>query len=282
MNHWLNIVAQYERLATNDAGSSAAPKRPASKHAGSARTAMIFSPHPDDECIISGLALRLARETNWHVTNVAVTLGSKSGRRAARLRELQNACSQLGFELIVPRERGMENVNLDARRRQRSTWMRNVQAIADILKATRPRVVFVPHDDDGHATHIGTHWLVMDALKTMPRDFDCFIAETEFWRQMKSPNLLVGLDTKTVANLVAALSLHAGEVRRNPYHLRLPAWFIDNVRRSESVLGHGSRSPRATFGILHRLRRWRNGRATDVPPRSKFLSCDANAALLFQ
>jgi LmbE family N-acetylglucosaminyl deacetylase len=37
---------------------------------------LIFSPHPDDECIIGGLALRLLREAKWNVINVAVTLGS--------------------------------------------------------------------------------------------------------------------------------------------------------------------------------------------------------------
>ena len=39
--------------------------------------ALIFSPHPDDECIVGGLALRLLREAKWNVVNVAVTLGGK-------------------------------------------------------------------------------------------------------------------------------------------------------------------------------------------------------------
>lgn len=35
--------------------------------------------------------------------------------------------------------------------------------------------------------------------------------------------------------------MHAGEVKRNPYHLRLPAWMMDNVRRgSEVIAGPGS------------------------------------------
>ena len=72
------------------------PKVPAN-----APKVLIFSPHPDDECIVGGLALRLLREAKWNVINVAVTLGGKKERRAARLRELKQACGFLGFGLAV-------------------------------------------------------------------------------------------------------------------------------------------------------------------------------------
>ena len=49
----------------------AKPERPAV--ALDAPRVLIFSPHPDDECIIGGLALRLQRESGWRVVNVAVT-----------------------------------------------------------------------------------------------------------------------------------------------------------------------------------------------------------------
>jgi hypothetical protein len=61
------------------------PRHP--KVPGNAPKALIFSPHPDDECIVGGLALRLLREKKWNVINVAVTLGGRKERRAARLRE---------------------------------------------------------------------------------------------------------------------------------------------------------------------------------------------------
>src|SRR5208282_1683418 len=68
------------------------------KIAGAPRV-LIFSPHPDDECIIGGLALRLLREAKWNVLNVAVTLGSRRERKVARLHELKMACDFLGFDL---------------------------------------------------------------------------------------------------------------------------------------------------------------------------------------
>ena len=50
---------------------------------------------------------------------------------------------------------------------------------------------------------------------------------------------------------------HVGEVRRNPYHLTLPAWMMDNVRRGgEWVGGQGQAAPEFLFGTLYRLRKW--------------------------
>ena len=227
---------------------------------GDAPKALIFSPHPDDECIVGGLALRLLRESKWNVINVAVTLGSKRERRAARRRELRSACASLGFGLMVPREQGLEHITLKSRKQNRAHWRAAVKVIAGILAEQRPRVIFVPHEHDGHPAHIGTHFLVLDALKTLPAGFQCHVVETEFWGQMTEPNLLVELGVAEVGDLVAALACHAGEVRRNPYHARLPAWLIDNVRRgAERVGGQGGAAPDFVFGAIYRLGKWSRG-----------------------
>jgi hypothetical protein len=155
-------------------------------------------------------------------------------------------------------------------------------AIARHLALTRPRVIFIPHAGDGHPTHAGTHLLVMDALRTLPAAFRCYVVETEFWGQMAEPNLLVESSVADVADLVAALACHVGEVQRNPYHARLPAWLMDNVRRgAESVGGQGGAAPDFTFGTIYRLRQWRGGRMTDVLKRGKFLGATKNPASLF-
>ena len=60
--------------------------------------------------------------------------------------------------------------------------------------------------------------------------------------------------------MMAALSFHVGEVQRNPYHLLVPAWMQDNVRRGgELVGGQGGAAPDFTFATLYRLRRWADG-----------------------
>jgi len=58
----------------------------------------------------------------------------------------------------------------------------------------------------------------------------------------------------------------AGEVRRNPYHARLPAWMMDNVRRGAELwaglrLAGAASSTQAAFASPERLRpRRRAGR----------------------
>ena len=64
-------------------------KPPVSDLLEDAPVALLFSPHPDDECIIGGLPLRLLRETGVRVVNVAVTLGSNKSRQQPRLAELK-------------------------------------------------------------------------------------------------------------------------------------------------------------------------------------------------
>jgi hypothetical protein len=85
-----------------------------------------------------------------------------------------------------------------------------------------------------------------------------------------------------VADLVAGLSLHAGEVRRNPYHLRLPAWLQDNVRRgAELVGGEGSAAPDWPFATLYRLRHWKNGHLEDFSTGGKQISAGQNPGDIF-
>src|SRR4051794_25651970 len=103
MNLYHDFVSQLDRLLRDGKryplGGFPAPARPVV--AADAPRALIFSPHPDDECIIGGLALRLLREAGMRVVNVAVTQGSRVDRQVARWLELEAACEYLGFDLIA-------------------------------------------------------------------------------------------------------------------------------------------------------------------------------------
>jgi LmbE family N-acetylglucosaminyl deacetylase len=222
----------------------------------SAPKVFIFSPHPDDECIVGGLALRLLREKRMNVVNVAVTQGSRKDRQAARWEELRTACEFIGFGLLATGPCGLEGINLKTRNGQPEAWAASVQVIAGLLREHRPAILLVPHAADWNSSHIGTHHLVMDALRTLP-GYAPWVVETEFWGAMTSPNLMVEISPRDVADLIGALSYHVGEVQRNPYHLRLPAWMQDNVRRGGEVVGgQGGVPPAFAFATLYRLNRW--------------------------
>jgi len=284
MNPYHHFVAEYARFASEGKawplGGFARCPRPAL--APDAPTALIFSPHPDDEVIIGGLALRLLREAGWNILNVAVTQGSNPARLAARLAELRACCDCIGFGLVQIAPNGLEKISVRTREQEPAHWARAVKVIAEILSQHRPRVIFFPHDADWNSSHIGTHHLVLDALKTLPSDFHCHAVETEFWGAMASPNLLVEVSPPDLGDLVTALTFHVGEVRRNPYHLSLPAWMVDNVRRGgELVGGQGGIAPDFTFATLYRLRQWTDGRLEKVFDGGKNLGARENPASLF-
>ncbi|MFH0879640.1 MAG: PIG-L family deacetylase [Lentisphaerota bacterium] len=267
MNPYKKYVARYERILKQGAsiplGGIPAARKPKIK--AKAPKALLFSPHPDDECITGGLPLRLLRELKINVINVAVTQGSHQERQSARLEELKNACNYLGFGLLQTGEHGLEKVNLKTRDQDPQTWKASMGAISKLLQEHRPAIVFVPHEQDWNSSHVGTHHLVLDALKQLDASFTCLVVETEFWGQMSTPNLMVESSVKDVADLVAALSFHVGEVKRNPYHLRLPAWMQDNVRLGgELVGGQGGSVPDYSFATLYRVWRWAQGQLVKI------------------
>jgi LmbE family N-acetylglucosaminyl deacetylase len=244
--------------------------------------ALFFAPHPDDETIVGGLALRLLREAKMNVINVAVTLGSKKERQAERLMELQNACRYIGFGVETTGPNGLECVTAKTRASDPQFWNGMVKVIAGILIKHQPRVILFPHEQDWNGTHIGVHHLVMDALRTMMPGFECFVVETEFWGAMDDPNLAVEISEADLADLITATTFHVGEVQRNPYHLSLPAWMMDNVRRgAELVGGQGGVAPDFRFAALYRLSKWSRGTLTRNFPSGKFLSKSQNPASLF-
>ena len=283
MNPYRQLVADYARLITEGKrlpfGGFPDCARPII--ASDAPKVLIFAPHPDDEVIIGGLALRLMREAQWNVINVAVTQGSNKARQAERWEEVKKCCECIGFGLVQTAAGGLEKVNIKAREQESAHWARSVQAVAQILVQHQPRVILFPHDDDWNSSHIGTHHLVVDALKSLG-DFSCYTVETEFWGAMKTPNLMVEVSSHDLADLITALTFHVGEVKRNPYHLSLPAWMIDNVRRgSEVALGQGGAAPDFTFATLYRLRRWSHGKFDVILEKGRAVTQTEDIAALF-
>jgi LmbE family N-acetylglucosaminyl deacetylase len=284
MNPYPKFVSDFARLV-RDARAfplGGFPPAPRPDLKPDAPRALFFAPHPDDETIVGAFALRLYREAGMNLVNVAVTQGSKRERQAERLRELQGACNYLGYGLQTTGSNGLERVTANTRRSDPVYWGGMVKVVADILLKYQPRVILFPHERDWNGTHIGVHHLVMDALRQLPARFECFTVETEFWGAMDDPNLMVEVGESDLADLITATTFHVGEVKRNPYHLSLPAWMMDNVKRgAELVGGQGGAAPDFTFAALYRLQKWSDGRLQKVLDRGRFLSKSENPASLF-
>ncbi|MGQ3050635.1 MAG: PIG-L deacetylase family protein [Roseateles sp.] len=230
---------------------------------------LIFAPHPDDECIVGALPLRLQQEAGWRVSNVAVTLGSNAERRESRWAELQDACAVLGFDCIRVGAEGLSDVRADTAERQPRLWQVHVDTIAALLAKHRPALVLAPHALDDNPSHRGVCRLVTEALAVT--QLDTVVGHTEFWSTQAAPNALVQTSIADTARLIAALERHAGEIERNPYHLRLPAFLADAVRRGgELVLGAGEAVPDFAFATLYRLVAYRAGQPAAELPRRVF------------
>lgn len=220
----------------------------------------ILSPHPDDECVMGALALRLKRETGSAVVNIPVTFGSNPARKLERKEELSNACKWIGFEIHDLEDGGLEKITPEARSQDSKHWEQAVLTLTRAIEQIEPDILFLPNATDWNRTHLGVHLLAHDSLNQIG-SASMTLIETEFWGQIKEPNLLVESSSEEVGDLVAALSHHKGEVRRNPFHLRLPAWMQDNVRRGAEVVGgQGGNAPDFEFATLYRVSRMEGGK----------------------
>jgi len=241
---------------------------------------LIFAPHPDDECIIGGLPLRLRKDYDVDVKNVAVTLGSNVSERSRRLRELTDACDFFDWELIVALEMGLDKVNLDSRENYKDLWEENVKVVENILRNEMPDIITIPNVDDANTTHVGVRYLVLDAIARID-GFECIVLETEFWGANRFPNLMVESSNQDVSELITGLSFHKGEVARNPYHLTLCAWMMDNVRRGgELVGGQGGAVPDFIYATLYRYSRFADGLLVPMYENGKIVSVDDSLEFL--
>ena len=94
---------------------------------------LIFSPHPDDECITGLLPLRLMREAGMQIINIPVTFGSVAERQAGRSEELENACAYLGWDIHRERE---------------NFQSLEVNDVLSILQKFEPEIIIMPHSKD--------------------------------------------------------------------------------------------------------------------------------------
>jgi LmbE family N-acetylglucosaminyl deacetylase len=258
------------------------PEAPRPALPADAPRTLVFSPHPDDESIIGALPLRLRREAGHRVVVVAVTQGSKADRQAERLDEMRGACGFLGFDLVTTRENGLGGITPKARQADPAAWEAAVAIAAGIIQEHRPAVIVVPHDQDAHPTHQGSCLLVMDALRRLGPAAACHLVLTEYWSPQAEPNLMVESTPAEVGDLMAAISFHRGEVVRNPYHVLLPSWMSDNVRRGSELVGvHGGAAVDFAYATLYRALRWDGHDFDPAPEGRRSLPAGTSPATLF-
>ena len=243
-----HYVDQLESLYLSSGGSSARPDSLQSSLSFLPKRILIIAPHPDDECLMSGLALRAKQELSSEVWVLPFSFGSRPERQQERQSELEDALQVLGFYRCEARSNGDLNELSHGQ-------------ILSVLESLHPDGVILPHAEDFHPTHVRCSKAARSAvLQYVGEPFEnsgktVALFETEYWQPMLHPNLLLPLPANIVKTMGEALLKHRGEVARNPYHLTLPAWLMDQERRgSERVHGAGTpSSPPSVFSQLYRF-----------------------------
>ncbi len=194
---------------------------------------LIIAPHPDDECLMSGLALRAKEECGTEVAVLAYGFGSDPSRQEERKKEFKKALQVLGFKELVHGSSG----------------------VFGVIQSFQPDAILIPNRQDSHPTHIRCSEEAWNAARSAAAASKnkLMVFESEYWGPMGNPNLLIPLSSGTVKRMGLGLLCHEGEIARNPYHLSLPAFLIDQQRRgSEIMSGFGAKPAPAVFAQLYR------------------------------
>lgn len=254
------VIAAVEAGRAIPLGPAAEPLTPhaAPESTGKPAKVVLCPPHPDDEALNGALAQRLRRDSGAAVTSVAITLGRHADQKPRRLRELESACRALDFKLVLANPPyGLEDRNVTARHSEPGVWAEDVRVVREIFDRELPDLVMLPHARDFHPTHVCVHSLVEDALgEHLERTGrgPVLLAETEYWHQMETPNLMIGLTPEFVAAQLVGIAEHGDEMRRNPYHLLHACRLMDNVRRgSEVVGGRGAAARSFAFAEIYNV-----------------------------
>src|SRR5262245_29584038 len=118
--------------------------------------ALVVAPHPDDaELGMGGTIVRLIG-SGWRVGILDLTTGEPTplGSLETRARETAEANALLGHPW---------RKNLGLPNRDLEPTLAHRRAVAEVFRATRPRLLFAPYWEDAHPDHLAATKLVEDA-----------------------------------------------------------------------------------------------------------------------
>ena len=96
------------------------------------------------------------------------------------------------------------------------------------------------------------------------------------------PTSWCSLTPTDVADLVAAITFHVGEVARNPYHVLLPAGCQTTYAAAASLSEDSAApSPDYDFATLYRLRRWNGSALEPVLAAGRLVPAGDDLAFVF-
>ncbi|OJF14711.1 PIG-L deacetylase family protein [Couchioplanes caeruleus] len=176
-----------------------------------ARRILVVSPHPDDETVGCGGALRLHALAGAQVRVVFLTSGEAGGHgldpaetRRVREAEAQAAAAALGLA-------GIEFWRLPD---GRLTATRSLVArLRELISDFQPEVIYVPHDGEQHPDHRAAARLVHGATTRLNGAVEPFrVLMFEVWTPLADLDELVDI-SPVIDTKLAAIRLYASQCR---------------------------------------------------------------------
>jgi LmbE family N-acetylglucosaminyl deacetylase len=184
-------------------------------------TALHLSPHPDDEAIGAPATLLALRAAGHRVINVACGLG-RPGQAPRREAELREACARGGFELVIV------DPSLEL-----AAWVAARVGEDDVDLVVSPS----PHD--GHPAHEAVGRAAREAIERSGGRARWWM--WGLWADLPLPTLVTEFGEARMAEVLAMLAAHAGELDRNDYAALVRARAVANrVLGAERAFGFGS------------------------------------------
>ena len=188
------------------------------------RRVLVVAPHPDDETLgCGGTLLRHRRDGDvllWCIATEMSGLPNIPAKRlAAREMEIQSAAKAFGFQKVF--RLGFPAAGLD------KVPARELHAaMAKVLKAARPDLVYVPHSGDVHGDHAATFAAAWSACKAFRAPYvkEVRAMEIPSETEQASPNSAHAFAPNCFVNIspylqrkLKLLSLWKGEMGRHPF-----------------------------------------------------------------
>jgi len=175
---------------------------------------LVIAPHPDDEVIGCGGAIRLRVERGGRVAVVFLTSG------------------ELGLKHL-PRERAWKVREIEARKSSKilglaklhflrqPDWMLGdhvsaaATALKPLLEQERPALIYLPHPNDGHPDHQATLPILRAALKRC-RGLEPELLAYEIWTPLAAHDLVVDISL-VMPRKLRALRAHRSQLGEFDY-----------------------------------------------------------------
>jgi len=148
------------------------------------RSAIIFSPHPDDETLGCGGTIIRKKRAGADVSIVYMADGRRSHSHLIPENELKSI--RVNEALAASQKLGVEEKDVQFLEFKDSELGNNQESailkVIDILLQIKPDEIFIPYHRDDHPDHSATNSIVVSALQTYGRQLVVNEYPVWFWR----------------------------------------------------------------------------------------------------